>query len=79
MTDLYESIQHYAKTDPAFANEVDPDGCLLDQGNRDGAFDWKTLCSNYLASCEVDDPCAQIAALNAILEAAAAFDCHVLH
>jgi len=76
MADFYESIKDYSKFDPAFAEEIDPSGYFW--GART-SFDWKKLCENYLATCDLDDPCAQITALNAILEAAAAFDAHALY
>jgi hypothetical protein len=76
MTDLYASINKYAEEDQSFAREVDPDGTLL-PGPQD--WNWRQLCEDCLRTFDLDDPCAQIAALNAILEAAAAFDAHVLY
>jgi hypothetical protein len=81
MTNLYDSIKSYANNDPIFAEEIDSGGYYW--GNSAIAVpkpaDWQKLCVEYLEISERDDPCAKMAALNAILDAAAAFDAYVLH
>lgn len=84
MPDIYEAIVSLAKVDKEFAEEIDPGGhywgqhleSSVDQGPpvEVPGINWPTLCAEYLEACELDDPCRQIDALNAILNAAAEFD-----
>lgn len=88
MLDLYESLKSFAKVNKEFADELDPDGyywgqCLESSADQHlpaefPTIDWSALCVDYLESCEDDDPCRQIDALNAILNASAEFDAKFL-
>lgn len=84
MPDIYEALVSLAKIDKEFANEIDPGGHYWGQHLESSAdqgparevpgIDWGALCAEYLEAAELDDPCRQIDALNAILNAAADFD-----
>lgn len=84
MPDIYNELISLAKIDKDFAEEIDPGGHYwgqhlansADQGPAIEAFgiNWANLCAEYLEASELDDPCRQINALNAILNASAEFD-----